>query len=283
MRALSAVLLLLFSSIVCCGQNAICTNWQFFQPPPPWTATFGTGGIDAHGTIVGGASQDQCCDIDGFVRLANGGFRTFAAPNSYQTFFNRRNSSGVTVGFYTDNSSISHGVKATGSAVNTIDYPDGSATVLTGINNWNTIVGDASAAFSLKSGVFTALQYPGATSTYVNSINNNGIIVGYYMDSSFIRHGFTLENGAYQAVDDPKANDENGTNVDDVNSSGEMVGVYYRDSLAYSFIYKNGAFHDISPPGTNYTIVTGINDQGLVVGTTNFNSGGYTMFTGMCQ
>lgn len=277
----AVISLLLVSPLLCYSQS--CTNWNYFQPPPPYTATFGTGGIDAHGTIVGNASQNLCCDIDAFVRLASGGFRIYAAPNAYQTLFNRRNISGTTVGFYTDNASISHGVKASGSGVVTIDYPDGSATVLTGINDWNTIVGDASVAFTLKNGVFTALQYPGANSTYVNSINNNGIIVGYYMDGNFVRHGFTLQNGVYTSVDDPNANDENGTNVTDVNSSGEMVGVYYRDSLAYSFLYKNGTFQDIAPPDTNYTIVTGINDKGQIVGTTNFNSGGYTMFTGVCQ
>ena len=63
-----------------------------------------------------------------------------------------------------------------------------------------------------------------------------------------------------------------------------IVGGYYdSNSIAHSFIYINGVLKDIVPPNSNYTIVGGINGYGYVTGTTNLNSGGYTMFTAHCQ
>ena len=96
----TAIFLLLFASAFCHAQTATCTNWKFFQVPLPWTGGF-PGGINRWGTIVGGADPAQppgSSTISGFVRYSNGGFKTYMAPNASQTFFERRNALGVTVG-----------------------------------------------------------------------------------------------------------------------------------------------------------------------------------------
>lgn len=135
----TAIFLLLFASAFCHAQTATCTNWKFFQVPLPWTGGF-PGGINRWGTIVGGADPAQppgSSTISGFVRYSNGGFKTYMAPNASQTFFERRNALGVTVGWYLDNSNHFHGLVFSGSSIATLDYPNANPdTEILGINYW---------------------------------------------------------------------------------------------------------------------------------------------------
>ena len=282
------IFVVIFASIFCGAQTAACTNWKFFQPPSPWVG-FGPVGNNRFGTVVGGAWQQPTGipTIFGFVRYSDGTFKTYMAPHSSETQFNRRNTLGVTVGYYID-SSGTHGLVKYGSSIATVDYPGASSTSLSGINYWGTIVGNLDSGgfgpygFKLKNGVFTRIQYPGAVLTSVSNINNNGVIAGTYSDGGG-RHGYIRQNGVYRTLDNPKEDSSGGTTLTDINPYGAIVGFYYIRSIAYSFIYRNGVFKDITPPGANYTIVEGVNRYGDVVGTTNLNSGGFTMFTARCQ
>jgi hypothetical protein len=194
-----------------------------------------------------------------------------------------------TVGQYQATDGGLHGLVVSGSNAVTVDYPGANSTGLTGINYRGTIVGGSSeGAFKLKDGVFTSVQYPSSSAyqTSANSISDKGVIVGSYQDiDSDQRHGFVLANGVYKTLDNPKGNgNKSGTSLIDVNGSGVIVGWYYvGPGIGHSFIYVNGVFKEIAPPNTNYTLVTGINGYGVVTGTTNFNSGGYTSFTAHCE
>jgi hypothetical protein len=191
------------------------------------------------------------------------------------------------VGWYTDSAFITHGLVVSGSNYVTVDYPGASATLLTSINQWGTIIGSfqnpGQGTFKLKNGTFKKISYPGSTSTVAASINDNGVIVGSYGDplnSSY--HGFILQNGIYTTLDNPKADTESGTQLKDINNSGAIVGWYYAGPIGHSFIYKNGVFADINPPNGTYTLVSGINSFGDVTGNTNLPSG-FSMFTARCQ
>src|SRR5258705_12121333 len=133
--SLLAVILLLFGSVVCHAQTITCTNWKFFKAPSPWT-NFGAGGINRWGTVVGGVSQDPSTITHGFVRYSNGGFNFYRVPNSIGTSFLHRNALGVSVGYYTDSSYITHGLVVSGSSRATVDYPGATITELTSINYW---------------------------------------------------------------------------------------------------------------------------------------------------
>jgi len=221
------------------------------------------------------------------VRESDGTYHYYRVPNSTSTSFLHRSNLGVNVGFYSDSAYITHGLVVSGTNYVTVDYPGETVTELTSINKDGTIIGfhqnPGSGTFRVKNGVFQDINYPGSNSTLAASINDNGVIVGTFYDPfDSTNHGFILQNGAYTRLDNPKADRENGTRLKDLNNSGGIVGWYYVGPIGHSFIYKNGVFADIDPPNANYTLVSGMNDLGDVVGTTNLPSG-YVMFTAHCQ
>jgi len=115
----------------------------------------------------------------------------------------------------------------------------------------------------------------------------HGAIVGTYADSQGLGHGFLLQNGVFTTLDDPKA-DPNTTSLEDINSSGAIVGVYYvappgSGPIAHSFVYINGVFKEVIVPNAIYAAVTGHNGYGDVTGTANFAPLNYTYFTERCQ
>jgi len=292
---LLSVFILLFASVLCDAQTATCTNWQFFS-------TGYSTAINRWGTVVGVTASPSHFSFEGFIRDSNGSFTIYNVPNSSQTWFYRRNTKGDTVGYYSDSTAVinlcptcthDHGFLLSGSTPLSVDYPGAQRTLLIGINYWGTIVGNYSTpsgstgAFKLKNGVLTSIRYPGSKSTSVSSISDTGSIVGTYADSQGLGHGFVLQNGVFTTLDDPKA-DPNTTSLEDINSSGAIVGVYYvappgSGPIAHSFIYINGVFKEIIVPNAIYAAVTGLNGYGDVTGTANFAPLNYTYFTARCQ
>ena len=283
---------LLFATVLCGAQNATCTNFQFFS-------TGYSTAINRWGTVVGVTASPNHPTWQGFIRSSNGGFTTYDFPNSSQTWFNKRNALGDTVGNYWDSAQSqklcnacphNHGFVLSGSSALSVDYPGADRTWLTGINYWRTIVGNYTTpsgtfgAFQLKNGVLTSIHYPGSISTSAGSISDTGVIVGGYLDTQRLGHGFVLQNGVYTTLDNPKADPNSGTRLDDINSSGAIVGSYYdSNSIAHSFIYINGVFKEIIVPNAIYVGVTGLNGYGDVTGTANFYPLNYTYFTARCQ
>jgi uncharacterized membrane protein len=279
-------MLFLYISAFSHAQQITCSNWKFFKAPHHWTS-FGASGIDRARSVVGGVSQDPSAITHGFVRESDGTYHYYRVPNSTWTSFLHRSSLGVNVGYYSDPAFMTHGLVFSGTNYVTVDYPGESITELTSINKDGTIIGfhqnPGSGTFSVKNGIFTDINYPGSSSTQATSINDKGVIVGTFYDpNDSTNHGFILRNGAYTRLDNPKADQENGTRLLDLNNSGGIVGWYYVAGIGHSFIYKNGLFADIDPPNANYTLISGINDLGDVVGNTNLPSG-YIMFTAHCQ
>jgi hypothetical protein len=285
-RSFLPAMLLLYASAVSHAQTITCSNWNLFRASSPWIS-FGAGGINRWGTVVGGASQNRSTITHGFVRWSNGSFDFYRVSHSIQTSFLHRSKLGVSVGYYTDSAYITHGLVVSGTNYVTVDYPGETITELTSINKWGTIIGfhqnPGSGTFKLKNGVLKKISYPGSSGTWAASINDNGVIVGSYIDPlNSSSHGFILQNGTYTPLDNPKADPESGTQLKDINNSGAIVGWYYVGPIGHSFIYKNGVFADIDPPNGTYTLVSGINSFGDVTGNTNLPSG-FSMFTAHCQ
>ncbi len=288
---LLAMFLLFFASILCDAQTATCTNWKFFNLRR-FTNAHGAQGINRWGTVVGYSSKGG--PAYGFIRYSNGGYKTYMVPNASETFFNRRNTLGVTVGWYTDTSApipFPHGLVVSGSSRATVDYPGATGTMLLGVNYWGTIVRVWSTtnsaftgswdSFKLKNGVFTTIHYPGSYTTNATSISDKGVIVGWYEDFVFPGiHGFKLENGVCTTIDNPKG--FGGTDLFDISSSGTIVGKYFHAGSDFGFIYSSGTFKDVTVP--NYTVsstVNGINGYGDITGTAYGN--GSILFTAHCQ
>jgi hypothetical protein len=117
----------------------------------PGATSFGTGGINASGQIVG--NYTDASGTHGYLLSGIGGsFTTFDVPGAASTFVNGINDSGQILGSY-DAGGTRHG-------------------------------------FVLSEGIYTTIEVPGANLTSTHGINNFGQVVGTYSDAGGMLHGF---------------------------------------------------------------------------------------------
>lgn len=126
---------------------------------------------------------------------------------------------------------------------------------------------------------FTSFDYPGAVATVPRAINKMGIIVGYYVDASFVEHGFVrFPKGSFKAVDYSGAV---GTILYDINDSNQIVGFY--DATDFSFhgflLTSPDNFTPIDYPGAQSTTAYGINKSWQTVGAWTTSLGGQGSFS----
>lgn len=159
-----------------------------------------------------------------------------------------------------------------------IDYPGATLTAPNGINSRGDIVGryigaaNARRGFVLdKHGTFASLDYPGGVSTSAVGINAPGDVVGEYSDGSR-NHGFMLRNGGFSAIDFTEGvTVAHSTFAFGVNPSGAVVGEYKMlfkplGDPGHAFLFENGSFTHISPPGARAAVAWGINASGQSIG-----------------
>ena len=122
---------------------------------------------------------------------------------------------------------------------------------------------------------------PGALDLLVVDINNQGQVIGLSFDSEYNPSGFVYANGVYTSLDFLPSR---------INERGQIVGAGLdANSEIQSFVYEKGSYTGISFPGAlaGSTFVSGVNNQGQVIGTYNdsdgtkthgfiYDKGGYT-------
>jgi hypothetical protein len=156
--------------------------------------------------------------------------------------------------------------------------PSGKNLVPHGINDYTTVVGQASGdqGFTrFANGGITYYSVPNSASTYFADRNDSGINVGVYstQSNSTIAKGFMLQGSTFTSIVHPKA--VLGTTLTGINKYNSTVG-WYLDSAEFSHGFKrysNGSFVNLDYPGAQNTLATGINDSGTVVGWTSDNIG----------
>ena len=120
---------------------------------------------------------------------------------------------------------------------------------------------------------FVDIDYPlsGAATTLndIRGLNNRGQIVGSYTLGGR-QYAFIKDGGTYSTLN------IRGTNhfAWGINDNGQVVGQVVADNLWLGYIYNptNSSYTTIKVPGSNSTVVYGINDAGRVCG--NYNMGG---------
>jgi hypothetical protein len=287
--ALTLAGLVVLTCAIAPAQTATCTNLKTFSFSYPLLRTLPSG-INRWGSVVGYTYDPSGID-QAFTRYSDGSIKFYSAPSSSGTQFSRRNSQGVTVGTFYDTTSShhAHGLVVSGSSTATVNYPGAPNTFLRGINYWGSIVGNYSDSsgnlhgFELKNGNLTKIDYPGAVWTNAASISDKGVIVGSYANAGASGgighfHGFILQNGVYKTLDDPQGVG-GGTALQDINSSGVIVGVSFPTENPQSFIYINGTLKYITVPNGASTTVSGLNGYDYITGETTINgaSTGYIM------
>lgn len=159
-----------------------------------------------------------------------------------------------------------------------IDYPGATFTAPNGINSQGDIVGryigdgGARRGFLLdKHGSFKAIEYPGALTTSAVGINAAATVVGEYSDATR-NHGFALSGGAFTQIDFTVGSTvAHSTFAFGSNSSGAVVGEYKilfkpLGDPGHAFLFEDGVFTHISPPGARAAVAWGINASGQSVG-----------------
>jgi probable HAF family extracellular repeat protein len=214
----------------------------------------------------------------------------YDAPSSLSTNFTARSDAAVNVGVYQDDGNGGyHGFVLRGTRFTAVNYPEAINTFLNGINKAGLMAGgfvmtSGNGGFALTNGKFTPLQFPGSLNTVANGVSNANVIVGEYDFDGANLHGFILQNGVYQTVDDPDKNNAFGTTLFAINSSGVVVGEFEdAGSVFHGFIYKNGIFKNVIFPGSTNTFVKGINDNGIITGLAFFADGTNKPFAASCQ
>jgi len=206
-----------------------------------------------------------------------------------KTTFSRRNSQGVTIGYYAGPAGHTHGIVMHASKVVTFNYPNASDTVPLGINKWGTIVGEYllpgsihTHGFEYKNGKFHTIDFPGAADTFASSINDNGVMIGSELKGSgAVYQGFLLKKGAFTMIKDPKAT--GATFPTDINNFGTIVGGYILGLDPRPFLYTNGTFKDINVPNAQpVAFVNGLNDHNEVTGQL-YTSDGSSGYIAHCQ
>ena len=186
-------------------------------------------GINANGDVAGSVSTDQ--GPQGFLRKADGTITTFLVGMSSQTVATALNDGGDTVGYYWDANSAQQGFlrKADGS-VASIFSPNG----------------------------FTVTPV---------AINNKGVVAGNFGNMQSI--GFVRgRGGKITTFSVPGARK---TQVMGLTNGGVIAGQYHdSNDFVHAFIRQADGtittFDDPNIPRNGETFVTGINDDGIVVG-----------------
>ena len=96
------------------------------------------------------------------------------------------------------------------------------------------------------------------------------------MDAESVQHGFLFNGRVFTNVDFPGAI---ATVAYGINTSGEIVGVYYDSAGAHGFLLKKKAYSSINFPHASDTYVFGINDAGATAGEYQDASGATHGFT----
>jgi uncharacterized membrane protein len=163
----------------------------------------------------------------------------------------------------------------------TIDYPGATGTQVFGINDRGDVSGNGFSdtgnfpfVYDTKKGTFTDVApVAGFDSTSVLGISDSGVLVGSVFDGFLLKNSGLIihKDGPATVFDHPDA--VAFTQARAINNDGLVTG--FRDDpsgFSFGFIYdpETNTFTDLNPTSW-FTIAQGINSQGEVVGSSNFD------------
>jgi len=121
--------------------------------------------------------------------------------------------------------------------------------------------------FLLYQGRLTTFMFPRSSSTTVSDMSRNGIIVGDFSVAGDPRgHHYMVHAGGFHEITLPGFPNADFT-VTGVNSNGDVVGAINSETLpANGYVLHNGKITLLLVPGSDVTLPTSINDEGVVVG-----------------
>ena len=244
-----------------------------FDYPARDFTIFDTGAINDGGEFVAGVLSGNT--VLGVLGRDDGTIATpFAAPDDSTdfTYVSGINAAGLVCGSYTADN-FNHGFFRKGNRIRTYDVPvpGAVATNLNDVNDAGDFCGEYEipdqplVGFARIGTAFISIPIAG-NNVYVTSINNLGQMVGSY-SSDGNHHGFFRDTDGtlMLGIDFPGANQ---TSPAAINDAGQIVGTWTDRKRTHAFALQlpdTFVSYDAAPHGA--TVFTGINNNGVIVGT----------------
>ena len=156
-----------------------------------------------------------------------------------------------------------------------IPAPAGVQPDPTALNDVGAIVGQMRTSlqsvvgFLYYRGKVTTFTFPGAADTLPNDLNRRGVIVGSFdtPGDPGTQHAFMVHSGGFHEIKIPGFPNAPAI-ATGINDGGDITGQVNRNGISLGFLLHKGRLTVLSFPGAKGgTFPTGINDQGVIVGT----------------
>lgn len=248
-------------------------RYNFTTLLPPTAVGSEAYGVNDVGEIVGW-SLSPTIAFGGFV-FDGTGYTEFIIGSAPAGLNNTQalgiNAAGQIVGTVVDFAG-QRGFLKDGANIDTFAAPGSTATLATGINNLEEIVGTFVSAigsalhgFIFNGTTFATIDVPGALHTLAWGINDRGQIVGWFTDSDSREHGFVFEGGVFTTFDVPGATTLTARGID---ACGRVVGTFIdTQGVAHGYLKDGKKFTTIDVPAAGGTWVNGVSPTtGQIVG-----------------
>ena len=242
--------------------------------PPGSTYSFAFG-LNNNGKVVGSFVNAKSV-YEGFIY--DGSTYKKISRSASLTEANGVNDNNIVVGDYIGKDHLSHGFFLRDGQLVPFDASGNNvSTYIYAINNAGNFVGytqkqgERANAYVNLGGTVKHFTFRG-NYTFAFGIDSKNEIVGWFIDSSFLMHGFYRgAGGTMTQIDYPGAAT---TSCLGINDLGEITGLYVdTNNVSHGFIQKKGKFRTVRLPD-----VAGINNDGVFVGSyiaTNNKNYGY--------
>jgi hypothetical protein len=207
-------------------------------------------------------------------------------PHAKQTQVTGLSDTGTTVGFWSDQNKASLAnnnfgfYSLNGTGFESVVFPAGDNSTplvnqLLGVNDNNVAVGfytdskgkDHGYEYNITSNTFSRVLVLGAMSTVVTGINNLGNVAGFSVGASGVTTGFLIRaGGQLTTLAVPGATT---TEALGISGRSEVAGFYQNaDGTVHGFTWtRTGGFQTVDDPhGVGTTVVSGVNNDGYLVG-----------------
>jgi probable HAF family extracellular repeat protein len=239
-------------------------------------------GINATGQITGAAGSNNSPNSSVFV-YSNGVLTNLGTLGGTSGIGNGINASGQVAGYSQNGSGTYRAFLSNGNTLTDIGDLGGGSAVGYAINDLGQVVGAAYTAdgsvhpFLYSNGHMTDLGTLGspAGNSWWNSatgINKSGAVTGTSYDAQGNFFGFVWSNGTMKKLGTLGGSWSQGYAI---NNKGQVTGLAYtRNGDAHAFITINGVLKDLGLFAGQYSTTWGfgINDSGVVVGQSTFQS-----------
>jgi uncharacterized membrane protein len=113
---------------------------------------------------------------------------------------------------------------------------------------------------------FTSVDYPGAAVTRFVGLNDHSDIVGHYIMPGGVRHAMLFSNGQFTPLDPDGILGTHTSAANQISNRGDISGWYADAAGRHGYVIHQGVVNTIDYPGTSYTQVNGVTDNGTVIG-----------------